>query len=307
VALKAAALANGYSMVDLYSLMAREHGAWADWGATYTSDPPYYLHPNDAGHDEYARLIVEEVFETAEIQTLDQVVAALPTAAENATAVDSALSAAHGAGSWATATSVTVSDKTGFKLASDGLATVTAWTVNVTGSLSGSVGSVVGHTPQTGDAYALAAGSNGFAAIKSDTAAILLDTGTDGVVVSPASKTGYSLAGTITTFDGLASALASAHGAGSWEGSGGGGIDPRGPGATQWTPTITVGGVPLADADVWVTTDAAGTDVVAGTLRTNTAGRAGPFLLDAGVVYYLWAQKNGYNAIVGEQFTCEAD
>lgn len=37
---------------------------------------------------------------------------------------------------------VTVSDKTGFKLASDGLALITAWTVNVTGNLSGSVGSV---------------------------------------------------------------------------------------------------------------------------------------------------------------------
>ena len=43
---------------------------------------------------------------------------------------------------------VTVSDKTGFKLASDGLALVTAWTVgitgNITGNLSGSVGSVTG-------------------------------------------------------------------------------------------------------------------------------------------------------------------
>jgi len=42
--------------------------------------------------------------------------------------------------------SVTVSDKTGFKLASDGLAAVTTWTVgitgNITGNLSGSVGSV---------------------------------------------------------------------------------------------------------------------------------------------------------------------
>ena len=43
---------------------------------------------------------------------------------------------------------VAVSDKTGFKLASDGLALVTAWTVgitgNITGNLSGSVGSVTG-------------------------------------------------------------------------------------------------------------------------------------------------------------------
>ncbi|QOZ25283.1 hypothetical protein [Bradyrhizobium sp. CCBAU 51753] len=44
---------------------------------------------------------------------------------------------------------VTVSDKTGFTLASDGLAAVTAWTVaitgNITGNLSGSVGSVTGN------------------------------------------------------------------------------------------------------------------------------------------------------------------
>ena len=37
----------------------------------------------------------------------------------------------------ATATSVTVSDKTGFKLASDGLGLVVAWTVDVTGTVSG--------------------------------------------------------------------------------------------------------------------------------------------------------------------------
>lgn len=47
-------------------------------------------------------------------------------------------------GDWATATSVTVSDKEGFKLASDGLSLVTAWTVGITGNVSGSVGSVTG-------------------------------------------------------------------------------------------------------------------------------------------------------------------
>lgn len=42
----------------------------------------------------------------------------------------------HGDSTWATATSVTVSDKTGFKLASDGLDLVTAWTVDITGTVS---------------------------------------------------------------------------------------------------------------------------------------------------------------------------
>jgi hypothetical protein len=44
-----------------------------------------------------------------------------PSAATVSTQVASDLATAHGNGSWATATSVTVSDKTGFKLASDGL------------------------------------------------------------------------------------------------------------------------------------------------------------------------------------------
>jgi hypothetical protein len=51
---------------------------------------------------------------------------------------------------------VTVSDKTGFSLASGGLAAVTAWTVaitgNITGNLSGSVGSVTGLTASNLDA-----------------------------------------------------------------------------------------------------------------------------------------------------------
>ena len=44
------------------------------------------------------------------------------------------------------------------------------------GSVTGAVGSVVGHTVQTGDTYALANGASGFVAIKGDTAAILIDT-----------------------------------------------------------------------------------------------------------------------------------
>ena len=51
----------------------------------------------------------------------------------------------YGDDNWVTATSVEVSDKTGFKLASDGLDLVTAWATNITGSLSGSVGSVAGN------------------------------------------------------------------------------------------------------------------------------------------------------------------
>lgn len=49
-------------------------------------------------------------------------------------------------------------------------------TGNVGGNVTGSVGSVTGHTPQTGDTYALANGSTGFAAIDTVVDAILVDT-----------------------------------------------------------------------------------------------------------------------------------
>ena len=62
--------------------------------------------------------------------------------------------------------------------------------------LTDTVTTYTGNTPQTGDSYALANGVNGFVAIKTDTAAILDDTGTSGVVVAAASKTGYRLSAT---------------------------------------------------------------------------------------------------------------
>lgn len=63
---------------------------------------------------------------------------------------------------------------------------------------------------------------------------------------------------------------------------------------------------PIADADVWVTSDAAGQNVVAGTQQTNSSGNV-TFLLDAGTDYYLWMQKDGFQSIRGEQFTAVAD
>ena len=80
-----------------------------------------------------------------------------------------------------------------------------------------------------------------------------------------------------------------------------------GSGAAQHTVTVTKeGGVAVADADVWVTSDSAGTSVVAGTLQTNSQGKA-TFLLDAGVTYYLWMEKDGVNPILGEAFVAVAD
>ena len=77
------------------------------------------------------------------------------------------------------------------------------------------VGTATQSTAQTGDAYARlgapagASVSADIAAAKGDTAAILADTGTDGVVVAAGSKTGYSLsaAGIQAIWDALTSAL----------------------------------------------------------------------------------------------------
>jgi len=67
-----------------------------------------------------------------------------------------------------------------------------------------------------------------------------------------------------------------------------------GAGAITFTYTLTssTSGLPIADADVWVTTDEDGTNVIASG-RTNQEGKV-TFYLDAGTVY-IWRQKSGWN------------
>lgn len=67
-----------------------------------------------------------------------------------------------------------------------------------------------------------------------------------------------------------------------------------GAGAIAWPYTITnsITGLPVADADVWVSSDLAGLNVIASG-RTNQSGVV-TFMLDAGTVY-AWAQKSGIN------------
>jgi hypothetical protein len=67
---------------------------------------------------------------------------------------------------------------------------VTLAAVTHTGAVIPTVTTLTGHTPQTGDTYALANGVAGFVAINADVESILADTGTDGVVVAAGSKTG---------------------------------------------------------------------------------------------------------------------
>ena len=67
-----------------------------------------------------------------------------------------------------------------------------------------------------------------------------------------------------------------------------------GAGAISFTYTLTdsITGNPVGDADIWASTDLAGTNVVASG-RTDQFGKV-TFQLDAGNIY-IWAQKSGLN------------
>jgi len=71
------------------------------------------------------------------------------------------------------------------------------------------------------------------------------------------------------------------------------GVTTLGAGAISWTYNLKDGdGNPLSDADIWVTTDALGVNVVASG-KTDIFGNV-TFWLDSGT-YYIWGQKAGYN------------
>lgn len=67
-----------------------------------------------------------------------------------------------------------------------------------------------------------------------------------------------------------------------------------GAGAVEFTYTLTEtgSGDPIADADVWVSTDSGGSNIVASG-RTDQDGQI-TFYLDSGTVYF-WRQKSGFN------------
>ena len=84
-----------------------------------------------------------------------------------------------------------------------------------------------------------------------------------------------------------------------WVGDGDAFVSSRttlGAGAIEWTYTLTssVDGAPIPDADVWVSTDNLGANVIASG-RTNALGVV-TFYLDAGNVY-IWRQKSGWNFV----------
>lgn len=71
-------------------------------------------------------------------------------------------------------------------------------------------------------------------------------------------------------------------------------IVTKGPGGTIFTHTVNDGaGQPVAGVEVWITTDRAGTKVIAGPLTTDGDGEA-VFVLKPGD-YYLWKLLAGWN------------
>lgn len=74
-----------------------------------------------------------------------------------------------------------------------------------------------------------------------------------------------------------------------------------GAGALTRTIGVTASGNPVEGASVWVATDAAGSNIVAGPLVTSSLGIV-TLLLDAGA-YYVWVQKDGFIAIVSQAIT----
>jgi len=72
------------------------------------------------------------------------------------------------------------------------------------------------------------------------------------------------------------------------------GVGGVGPGALSctWTQKDSDEN-PIDNVQVWITTDVAGTNVIAGTLITNASGQV-TFMLDAGT-YYVWRERSGYN------------
>ena len=261
---------------------------------------------------------------------------------------------------------------TAVRLASNGLANVTAWTVDVTGNLSGSVGSVTAlgaqakldvneecDTAITDAALATAAGVDdlptvaefnartlaaaGYATAAAVTALNNLSSAQAQTAAADALTAYGAYNGTPPTTTQINTALAAAHGSGSWEGAGGGlnaqavrdamklaptagapaagSVDEHlddieatiagvggvpGPGADACTQTILDGaGNPVENAQVWVKQSPTG-PVYAGTLVTDSNGQV-TFMLDAGNTYYLYAQKGGRKSIDGEAFTAEAD
>jgi len=93
--------------------------------------------------------------------------------------------------------------------------------------------------------------------------------------------------------------LTSQHGAGNW-------VSMLGSGADAVALTLSAEGLGVPGFAVWITTDATGIVMEAGSLATDDSGQVQTMLTDGGT-YYLWANAPaGYNDLVGVAFTANA-
>lgn len=109
------------------------------------------------------------------------------------------------------------------------------------------------------------------------------ETNADMITISAVSSTGNVVIEPVTIYT---------FGANLASGSGGDSVE---------VTVTTTAAAAVANGSVWITSDSAGTVLVAGTLPTNSQGKI-TFLLDDGLTYYLWMRKDGENSINGEGF-----
>ena len=143
--------------------------------------------------------------------------------------------------------------------------------------------------------------------VKTDTivaASVISDAVWDEVLSghTTAGTTGAALSAAGSAGDPWSTAVPGAYGAGTAGYVLGTNLDAKvssaggGAGGISWTYTITdsISGLPIADVDVWVSTDLSGANIIASG-KTNQYGVA-TFMLDAGTVY-VWRQKTGVNFV----------
>ena len=81
------------------------------------------------------------------------------------------------------------------------------------------------------------------------------------------------------------------------------GLGLAGAGSTHYEITVqTSGSVAISGVEIWISTDAAGSNIVAGVLHTNDVGKV-TFMLDSGVTYYMWRDHPDYQWTNPTSFT----
>ena len=106
--------------------------------------------------------------------------------------------------------------------------------------------------------------------------------------ITTAHATTNALVNAVPTVVEIDTRLSTTHGSGQWDAT------ASGPGGTECTYNVEVGGSPEQGVAVWVTTDEAGTNVIAGATITDSAGNV-TFMLDEGILYYIWCRKDAVN------------